>query len=407
MAFPPLRAVEAAPVQHQGETFFCLTDPLGYVEQQVLLSPAAFFVAASLDGSRDYEAVRQEFVNQFGRDILKEDDVQGIVDHLDQHGFLATPRFEAIAEEARRAFRETPVRQAHFAGRGYPGEPDQLREFLDGFFTAAEGPGVKPRSGSAGSTPLRGVIVPHIDYHRGGGAYAHGYLRMVEAGAPDVVLVFGVAHAAPPHPFVLTRKDFETPLGVVKTDQAMVDALAEACAWDPFEHEIVHRTEHSIEFQAVMMAHVLGPDVRIVPVLCGSFVPSNGEGPDGVDRFMDACQRLVRENDGRMSVVASADLAHVGKRFGDDLEISDQVVEDVRRRDLEDLDHVLKGDALGFYQAVMADDNARRVCGLQCIYATLKSLEGAGARGPAELVNYTYAHDPGGGIVSFGNIVLP
>src|SRR5690606_20741891 len=128
-----------------------------------------------------------------------------------------------------------------------------LSEIIDSFFTCAEGPGRLPGVSGTHDEPVRCLIVPHIDFDRGGPAYAHGYLPLFEGPKPDAIIVFGVAHAGSSTPFVMTRKDFETPLGTVPTDTALVDAISADCGFDPFADEIVQRTEHSIEFQAVMI----------------------------------------------------------------------------------------------------------------------------------------------------------
>jgi len=62
-------------------------------------------------------------------------------------------------------------------------------------------------------------------------------------------------------------------------------------------------------------------------------------------------------------------------------------------------------DADGWYASVMKDMNQRRVCGLNAIYAALKTLDGAADRG--EFLKYGYAPDPAGGIVSFAGIAFP
>jgi hypothetical protein len=51
----------------------------------------------------------------------------------------------------------------------------------------------------------------------------------------------------------------------------------------------------------------------------------------------------------------------------------------------------------------MKDVNARRVCGVNCIYAALKTVEGSVE--PGKLIHYDYAPDPAGGIVSFASVV--
>jgi hypothetical protein len=105
-----------------------------------------------------------------------------------------------------------------------------------------------------------------------------------------------------------------------------------------------------------------------------------------------------------VSVIAGADLAHVGRRFGDPFDINDRVIRRVEGRDREDMQYVLTGNALRFYHSVLRDQNQRRVCGLNCIYAALRAVDGAGGQGA--MLHYDYAHDPAGGIVSFANVLF-
>lgn len=409
MALPALRQLDIIPIDEDGETLFCLRDPEGYVEDQLVLSPPAFFVAASLDGCLGLEEIQQSFSDQFDGVKVRAEDVLKVVEYLDDHGFLLTDRFEALRQSVIDRFRASPIRPAYLAGKSYPSGPDELVDFLDGQFQREGGPGELPAADMASNrAPLPGLIVPHIDLDRGGHSYAHGYLRMAREGRPDTVLLFGVAHTGPAVPFILTRKDFATPLGLLETDQGIVDRLAAVCGWDPFEHEEVHRTEHSIEFQVLMLTRLYGTGVRIVPVLCGFIARepafSSPERIAETDRFLDVCRAVASEPGRRVSVVAGADLAHVGRRFGHDIDVDARVVAGVEARDREDLEHVLRLDAEGFYASVMRDGNARQVCGLGCIYAALKSIAPDNRRG--ELLHYGYAPDPAGGIVSFAGLAV-
>jgi AmmeMemoRadiSam system protein B len=148
--------------------------------------------------------------------------------------------------------------------------------------------------------------------------------------------------------------------------------------------------------------------VRIVPILCGFIAKdpafSSPERVTESEQFLDLCRAVASDPGRRVSVIAGADLSHVGRRFGHDLEINDQVVVGVEERDREDLDRVLRLDAEGFYGSVMKDGNARQVCGLGCIYAALRSIAPENRHG--ELLHYGYAHDPAGGIVSFAGLVV-
>ncbi len=409
MSFPPLRYIDAFPVDQAGQRYVCLRDPEGIVEHQILLTPAAFFVATQLDGESDVQAIQRAFTQQFGGQQVASEDILRIVDDLDEQGFLMSERFEARRQQVETAFLTSELRPAYLAGKSYAAQAGALRTFLSEQFTVRDGgpgeaPGLRPGSGD----PLRCLIAPHIDFHRGGHAYARAYLELFKQGQPEVVIVFGVAHISPPAPFVLTRKAFDTPFGALTTDQDLVSQLETACDWDPYAYEMVHRTEHSIEFQAVMLSYLYGPNVRIVPVLCSTFGSELG-GVDlaeiaGVNAFLESCRDIVDHLGKRVSVIAGADLAHVGRRFGDTFDISESIVEGVAERDREDLQYVTAGDADGFYRSVMQDRNARRICGLNCIYASLKAVAGSGSRG--QLLHYDYAHDPAGGIVSFVDVAF-
>ena len=67
-----------------------------------------------------------------------------------------------------------------------------------------------------------------------------------------------------------------------------------------------------------------------------------------VETFLDVCRDMVDAAPGQVSVIAGADLAHVGRRFGDAFDIHDSVLRQVEARDREDLQHALAGDATGF-----------------------------------------------------------
>jgi MEMO1 family protein len=407
MALPALRNIDASPVEHEGQQLILIRDPEGYVEEQLVLTPLAFFIATCLDGKNELSDVQYHLFTQT-QTALDEDRIREVIDYLDEQGFLHSERFEPIRKEIDDAYAALATRPANLADKSYPADPDELQGVLNGLFEGEDGPGELPGATDETLDPVRCLVVPHIDFDRGGHVYAHGYLRLAKGPAPITVIIFGVAHTTPPVPFILTRKGFDTPLGTLKTDTAMIDRLAAACGWDPFEHEMAHRTEHSIEFQAVMLAHLYGSDVRIVPILCGAFSDDpTMDDPSKlphVAAFLNACKEEVRAADGSVCVIAGVDLSHVGKRFGDPIDIDEAIIDSVAARDMEDLAHAMALDPEAWYASVMRDQNARHVCGLNAIYAALKSTDGTTK--PGELLKYDSAPDPAGGIVSFAGIAF-
>lgn len=408
MSLPPLRYVDVVPIEHDGDTYIVLRDPEGYVEHELMVSAPAFFIAAHLDGTNGIAEIQAAFAKQYGV-RAEESDIRAVIEDLERAGYLVGEPFLRLKTRIDDGYRRCVSRPAYLAGKSYPSDPAELRSMIDEFFTGEGGPGGLPTPRKNDGACLSCLVVPHIDYHRGGAAYGHGYLELARHGAPKTAFLFGVAHCGVPVPYVLTRKGFDTPFGTLPVHGDAVDELAAACDWDPYAYEAVHRTEHSLEFQAVMLAYLYGPEISIVPILC-SAISENPETDkpaelDSINRFLDACTRIVAAAPDSTTVIAGADLAHVGTRFGDAFEIDDSIVAGVAARDFTDLGHATECRPDAFYASVMKDRNKRRVCGINCIYAALRT---AGEfAGPGTILHYNYAHDPAGGIVSFTATSFP
>ena len=208
MILPALRGIDAFPVELDGEMFVGIRDPEGIVEDQLVMSQAAFVIASFLNGERDAHAIQYELASQFQGQLIPEDQILSVVETLDKHGFLNSEKFQKIRQKIRTEYAVKSIRSAYLAGKSYPGDLAELKVFLEAQFL---------REGSCGKIPevkpaqkvLRCLIAPHIDLHRGGHSYGWAYSHLAKFQCPETVLIFGVAHAAPPSPFILTRKDFE------------------------------------------------------------------------------------------------------------------------------------------------------------------------------------------------------
>lgn len=402
---PRLRPVEAFASQVQGQPVVCLRDPMGFSEAVVYVPQETASILSLFDGQHSLLDIQEAFVRSYGSLLFREQ-LLGVIRSLDEHLLLDSPRFarhrEAVADEFRRA----PHRSAVLAGKAYASDPAALRQQLDGYFHAAGGPGNSPPSPSA--SQLVGLVVPHIDYRRGGTCYAWGY-REVEGAAPaDRWIILGTVHAPIARAFALTRKHFETPLGLVETDRDFVDQLLAKAGGQYLDDELAHRAEHSIEFQAVFLRHVTPAErpLTIVPVLCGSLQQcvEDRRSPardHDVEEFLAALRETIAALGGRTIVIASADLAHVGPQFGDPRPISPGQLREVSDADREMLAAVETADAEAFFREVSRDGDRRRICGLPPIYAALRVLPGVWGR----LLGYGQWPDPQG-TVTFAAVGL-
>lgn len=405
--YPPLRNIEAFPIHHQGQTLICLHDPLGYVPTEITLSPAAFFIAACLDGNHTLRDIQLEFAREFQGALIPSEEIESIVNFLDEHGFLLNERFYEIKDKIEKEFLQQKVRMPYHAGQSYSSARHELGAFLGSMFNKEGGPGPLPTEQENTSLDIVGLVAPHIDFTRGALGYAHAYYKLYQGQKPETVIIFGVSHHGGDTPYIMTRKHFSTPLGTLLTNQECIDFILERIDFDPFQSEVMHRMEHSIEFQVLMLNYLFGTDVKIVPILCASFEEENITSPleiPQIRKFLEACKEYISTAKERVLVLAGADLAHVGRRFGDTFSITPTISENVKIRDTEDLEFAKEIDADGFYKSVNKDHNKRRVCGLFSIYSLLEVLRDVANRG--ELLYYGQAPDPLGGIVSFASLAF-
>lgn len=399
------------PAEEDGKAVYVLRDLEELTDKPLALSPGGMLLASLLDGTRDAEALREEFHKAAGAEI-PQDAVLGLVNALDEAGYLETPALVRKRTDAAELFRGNPKRPAVFAGPSYPAKPAPLSVLLDTFCTGEKGPGKNKAASAPKPAPL-GLIAPHIDFTRGGPAYAWAYQALSERKPPDLVVALGVAHVSPNSPWVFTPKIYETPLGPMEVDDALYQRLSSRVWYEPRADEWVHKNEHSLEFQAVWLKHLWGEKApKWVPILVSSFERfSPDEAPSKIPTIEKAIKDfgevLKAEIAGGKTVMilSGIDLAHVGPRFGDDLEITPELEKKIEAEDRKSLVDALALDADGFYRSVVADGHWRKVCGLSALYTGLRLMKAIGAKEPGRLLTYGQAPDPAGGIVSFASAI--
>lgn len=402
---PRLRPVEAFPATLDGREVICLRDPSGVTDAVLAVARPMGEILALLDGTRTLLDVQADIMRRHG-ELLPREPLEQLVEALDRHFLLEGACLEAERARLAAAFRASPVRPAVHAGKAYAGDAEALAAQLDGFFVDPAGPGP---AGPRRPPLLRGLIAPHIDFHRGGPAYAWAYRAAAEAAAADCFIVFGTAHAGlDGHPFAATAKAYETPFGPLSVDEEVLQALERRAPSDLFAAELAHRTEHSIEFQAVCLRYLYRrPDeVRIVPILASFAHECLAQGRDpgddpGVRGVLDAIRETMAAVPRRYCLIAGADLAHVGPRFGDPAPVSPAQLARVEAEDRALLALVAAADPRGFVAAVARDGDSRRICGLSPIYALLRTLPG----GRGRLLTYGQWPDPQG-TVTFASLAF-
>jgi MEMO1 family protein len=412
---PCLRPGLAAARDERDPLAVILFDQLRISRQLLRLSAREFIWLQWLDGTKTLRDVQSIAMRNGGGELLPIEPLAALVERLDAALFLDGPRFTERLSG--------PIREPACIGC-YPANADELRVQIDGYFAAQGGPGLPKQSEvvrswggeKAGSPPrhittsrLRALLVPHIDYGRGGVTYAWGYKELAERCTANLFIIVATSHYSP-NRFTLTRQDFKTPLGIVPTDQLYVDRLVDQYGDGLFDDPLAHVPEHSIELEVVFLQHLLGRQrpIRIVPLLVGSFADCVESGTDPatvpkIARMVEALRRVEAECPEPVCYIISGDLAHVGPKFGDPGPVKPPFLAASRETDHAVLERAAAADSAGFFRVIAAEGDRRRICGLPPTWMVLQVARPT--RG--QVLHYDqYVHPRGAESVSFASVAF-
>jgi len=406
MDFPKLRYLEAFPVNSQGEKFVCLRDPLNMTDKIVFLPLPVYFIVTMFDGQHSIRDIQAAYMRHFGQ-FLYTEKLHDLITQLDTNLFLESEKYLARKSDLEKEFRNASKRLPVHAETSYSADPGELRTKLDQHFEEVRKQ--RSRDSVLANKPPKAIMAPHIDLRVGALCYAWAY-EQIKEGDFDLFVVLGTAHAQTNHLFVATCKDFETPLGTIRTNRSLLENLKEKCGDHLFEDEFVHKQEHSIEFQMVFLRYLLtnGKEFEVLPILCGSFhqMIYDRKSPHAVEefqQFIDSLRELLAKSKLRTCLIAAADLAHIGLRFGDALAPDDLELAKLKQEDEAKLKHIEKLDKDGFWASIACDHDSRRICGFPCIYTMLNLLEAQEGR----LLKYNVMDDRNtGSAVSYASMVF-
>jgi AmmeMemoRadiSam system protein B len=397
---PRLRPGLGAEIDRSTGQHVIVYDQLRLSRSYLRLNVLQFEAVKLFDGTRTLLDVQMRLMRLAGGQVVPLQIIEQLAGVLDEAMFLDSPRYRAAVD--------APIRPPVCVGV-YDEDPQALREQFRDLFDHPRSSGHPNESRDDGK--VRAALLPHIDYARGGISYTWPLKEVVESTPAKLFVIVGTSHYRPQNRFTLTRKHFQTPLGVVPTDQEYVDRLAERYGDGLFEAEIpAHFPEHSIELEVVLLQYLYENkrDFRIVPLLVGSFgdCVRSGRSPghlEEVRRMVEALTEAEREAGEPVCYLISGDLAHVGPKFDDPAPVSVPQLEHSRRQDESLMRHAERADADGYFEAIAEEGDERRICGLSPTWLTLTAARPARGR----LVHYDqYVHPEGYESVSFAGMVF-
>ena len=408
MEHPKLRPVEAFPLEISGRQMIALRDPARIARDTVFVSEDLLFILQFFDGKHSLTDIQQQYFQHFHH-LISEEQINRVVFDLDKRLFLESDYFKTYKATLMQEYRQMPTRAAAFAGQSYAEQPEALRKQLADFFQSAR---AQLNSGlddvAIENNHLKGLVVPHIDIQAGGITFAAGYTVLAQTPPNDIYIILGTGHNGISNAFACSDKDFDTPLGVVKTDKSFLRSLQSKLEQDIFTEELNHKNEHTIEFQTIFLQYLFGKhdNWRIVPILC-SFGPQlvQNDAPESkaIHDFLNALKQTIQETQLRVCVIASADLSHIGQRYGDAFQPDQKVLLELNQKDRRTLEFIEKMDVTSFVVSVAEDEQERRICGFPPIYSLLKLIDA----NHGKLLHYDHVSvDQFHSTVSFASIIF-
>ena len=378
-----------------------IRDPYRYSDAVLIVPPPLVECLRCFDGRQTELDLRSVLVRITG-DLQVGELEQHLVETFSAAGFLEDEAFAQMKAGRQREFAAAPKREPAHAGGAYPQELADLRETMTRYM---DGGGARP----APAAGLCGIAAPHVSPEGGWQSYRAAYQALGPELKDRTFVILATSHYGTPEHFGLTRKPFVTPLGETRTDTALVDRLEAEGGPAVIMEDYCHSFEHTVELQVIFLQHIYGPDIRILPLLCGQYANSiyRGGAPeadDGVRRFLGSLGEMAAREAQRLFWILGIDMAHMGARYQDDFAAyADRgVMAEVAERDRQRIARVVESDGDGFWNLVQENHDDLKWCGSAPLYTFLKTLPEA--RG--ELLRYEQWNIDPQSVVSFAGMAF-
>jgi AmmeMemoRadiSam system protein B len=119
--------------------------------------------------------------------------------------------------------------------------------------------------------------------------------------------------------------------------------------------------------------------------------------------FIQIIRDVIATRGEAVCYIVGGDLAHVGMKFGDQEPLTPTLLSHVAREDHDLLAAAIRMDAEGFFRAIAAHQDRRRICGFPPTYLLLSTMPATAGT----LLKYDQAVEPATqSMVSYASVVF-
>jgi len=361
------------------------------------LSPQPVIIHSSLSGFlRDLlEGIPQERL-----ETILNQDLRLVLEALRKNFLLDNREYQELKAAQARNFRDSPVREACFAGILYPAEPDERRLYVKSLLNRLETQSIQLSNPDV-------VIFPHIDYARGALAYAQALHVIKEISAKRLVILIGTDHKPSSRLFTVLNKDMSLPGKLFRVSKNALNQLERDVGQSIYENLFNHKTEHSIELALPFLEFLWHDDLEILPIIVSSF--DNFRRYDDLkinpefSAFTNSLKNLVT-NPSQTLIVLCIDFSHLGQEFGDPFTINEIASEETKKFDFNLQEEFCKCCPQNLFDGFITLNFKQKVCGFSSLVTIAEFISSFSSR--IELFHnfYDQAKKPESLVSFFGTV---
>lgn len=231
------------------------------------------------------------------------------------------------------------------------------------------------------------IICPHAGYLYSGRCAAYSFASCSNWKSKGITaIIIGPNHTGLGTPISVSFDDWKTPIGEVKADVELADAIVKA-GKIARRDELAHLREHSVEVQLPFLQEAC-PNAAFVGICMG--VQELPAARDLGKAIFDAVQKLKRN----AIVIASSDFTHY------------ESADSAKKKDMPAIERLAGLDEAGFERVVREGDLS--ICGHGPISAAMYYARLAGAKN-CELLKYTNSGEATGdksSVVAYASLAI-
>lgn len=395
------RDIQIIPVEQNGDSFLYFHDEQGYATPDFALSRQVESLLSLINGEHSIEDL-----DPYLGEGVEQEQILSFIKVLDKNRLLRSEYFEHHADKIEEDYEESTVHQSVTAGSSYPDDPEELKQFLNDAFSKHS---VDSRELAEKSKAL---YAPHIDPRVALDSYVKAFAPLKNI-SPERVVIIATSHYAGMYPdiyrdnpFMLINKDFDLPNGTVKRDQEAISELKKHQGDVGITlQDRGHRMEHSIELHLLFLNHIWSHDFEIVPFLVRGLDDLYYMRKGHLGQQLEKFSALLNDkfaNDEETFFLISGDLAHIGKKFGDNRPAKEMFTE-VENFDEQFLEIARNAGTDRMLELMKEEMDPYRICGFPPLFTFLNLLPDV--RG--EVLSYDlWDESERESAVSFGSILF-